>query len=221
MKSEYGKSDIGTFQNFLECVERSSKSGHNKKVDASQVTWYAWDTFFPSFFRNLIGITKYHHFLIDEDGVGCKEFADSEVKTRVTEKEELDLELFSSVIKPPGLSLERRRYLFNKIRTLCTNPASCDLVAPEPVVDLSESGEKAKENVMNPVQKSQKSEKLKTTPRQAKNTTDTVKRKMEEVTAQRQGKRRGRPPKKSALPEPPKIDGEVQPARRGLPKEKI
>lgn len=182
IKLEYSKSDIDTFPELLDCVQRSSRSGHNKKVDASQVIWYSWDSFFSIYFRNLKGITKFHHFLIDAGGLRCKELADSVAEEHVTEKEEFELEMLPSVIKAPGLSLERKSYLFRKVRGLCVNPDNGDVVGPNPDPKL-----KITPHVKKTGTKRKMKAESKGPPQKIDNKTDGTEGK----------RRRGRPPKNS------------------------
>ena len=85
------------------------------------VPMYDWSTFLSDHFTRLVGIKKLHHFYCcaDKPGVVVRELVDSPTFT-------LDLlddkywtpsaDDLPSRIVPKGLSIERRSYLYQKIR---------------------------------------------------------------------------------------------------------
>lgn len=80
----------------------------------------------------ILGITKYHHFNFNKNEIVCKAFVDSkEEKFNLRLTDQLPNGL-PSLIVPSGLSLDRKWYLYNNIRDLCSNPQAQDLVAPKP-----------------------------------------------------------------------------------------
>lgn len=106
-KIKYRKTAVDTHEDLLNCVVASSPSGHNRAVSGKKVLWYNLDEHLKKFFNPLIGITKYHHFVISSNGkVKGRMFADSE--------EVDDFQLLSSplddsmptLIHPKGMSLE-------------------------------------------------------------------------------------------------------------------
>ena len=98
---------------------------------------YDWASFLARYFNRLPNI-KYHHFRFSKDEPGkiyFKELSSSCEQSFMLLK---DLSIVSqrgvlpSQIKPDGLSVERKRYLFNEIRQFCKSGTE-DLVAPAPV----------------------------------------------------------------------------------------
>ena len=77
-KAKYAVSNIDTYEDLLQCVVESSPGGYNKAVSADTVVWYKWDSYLKSFFKSLVGITQFRHFIITTDCVKTKKFADSE-----------------------------------------------------------------------------------------------------------------------------------------------
>ena len=95
-----------------------------------------WAGFLSSYFRRLDGIKQYHHFHFERDHPGAVFLR----KTAVTEEEERKLLRVawrpSVVDKPPsitpqGLSYERRKYLYKKIREYCRDDVR-DIICPDP-----------------------------------------------------------------------------------------
>jgi hypothetical protein len=95
-----------------------------------------WAGFLSSHFHRLDGIKQYHHFRFKRDHPGVvflKKTAMAEEEQRVLLR---GVWLPSCVDKPPpvaptGLSLERQRYLFDKIREYYREDVG-DLVCPDP-----------------------------------------------------------------------------------------
>ena len=139
IKLYYRRCIIDTFQQFIECVAAASPSGHvlavptmfpNKR--SPNVIWNEWTTFLKAFYQPCKKLTTYHHFLFTSErtDVGCKEFADSAVSFVDIKKGEPIGQ--PDEITPPGLSLERRWYLFTEVRPLCSNPANADHFMRQP-----------------------------------------------------------------------------------------
>lgn len=131
-KFKYATSNIDTYEDLLQCVVESSPSGHNKAVSAENVTWYQWDSYLKPFYRPLVGITQFHHFIICTDCVKTKKFADSEdVDTFHLLLKPIDSEM-PETIQPVGLTLERQWYIYQNLRSLVTDPGKVDITAPLP-----------------------------------------------------------------------------------------
>ncbi len=87
----------------------------------------------------LLGITKYHHFNFEKDEVRVKPFANSEEESfnlRTGQPPSSDVEILYAA----GLSLERKWYLYQKVRDLCCNSERKDSVAPKPDKPLPQKG---------------------------------------------------------------------------------
>ena len=122
--------DIGSFQS---CSVGWHSGG---KV---LVPTYDWATFFDQPFRQqaLKSIKSMHHltftdsrrgYVIVKDSVDAPE---KEIKLSQDDEWAPNAEDLPPIIPPPGLSLERRQYLFEKISEFC--PEDCqDLVCPNP-----------------------------------------------------------------------------------------
>lgn len=107
------------------------------------------------------GITKFHHFNFGEgNSVICKEFVDSEEETfqlsltanmpSTSSKSDAqfsnDSRVLPELLEPQGLSLDRQWYLFDSIRSLCSDPEKVDLVAPQPLLDKSKKSRSLKDS---------------------------------------------------------------------------
>ena len=103
------------------------------------VPTYDWANFFDHPYRQraLKGIKSMHHLTFTDSKPGyviVKGSVDSperEIKLVQDDKWKPQATDLPPIIPPPGLSLERRQYLFDKIREFC--PEECqDLVCPDP-----------------------------------------------------------------------------------------
>ena len=95
-----------------------------------------WPGFLSTHFRRLDGIKQYHHFRFERDHPGVvflKKTATAEEETQCLLLDDWSPSLAD---KPPlvpatGLSLERRRYLFDRIREYCRENSKY-AVCPDP-----------------------------------------------------------------------------------------
>ena len=97
---------------------------------------YDWTSYFPTTYKKIIGIKKYHHFNFDATSPGkvnvrCAH--DGPVTTLNILK--VDAELVNddlpAVVPPKGLSNERQWYLYDKIRQYCREECK-DFTCPLP-----------------------------------------------------------------------------------------
>ena len=142
-KQAFRRTKVGCLDDIAKVVEDSAKVNHAQLVgdqDGSVIVpTYDWAGFFDSPFRQraLKGIKSMHHLTFTATKPGIVTVNDS-----ITSPEkEINMLHNSSwtpsandlppLVPPPGLSLERRQYLFDKIREFC--PPHCqDLVCPDP-----------------------------------------------------------------------------------------
>ena len=96
-----------------------------------------WANFLSPRFCRLVGVKQYHHFHFSTSFCGV---AKLQKHSGATEDEQLllkdphwkpDAADLPPVIQPTGLSLERKQYLFEKIREFCREDTR-DLVCPNP-----------------------------------------------------------------------------------------
>lgn len=142
LKAKYARSDVDSLEDFIDVVNTSSPNGFNKALPSidpiskvRNVVWCQWDMFLQQFFKPLVGITQYHHFLFNTDGkITAKLFADSPEETihlQTATLETAEAYLVEEII-PKGFTTERAWYLYNEIRKLCVKETAKDLVAPKP-----------------------------------------------------------------------------------------
>lgn len=131
-KAKYATSNIDTYEDIKNCVFASSPSGCNVPVSTKNVVWYDWVEYFKKFYKPLVGITSFHHFIITKDSVEARLFADSEETTTFELRICADDFSEPKVITPQGLPLERQWYLFKNIRNLVFDKSKADDVAPMP-----------------------------------------------------------------------------------------
>ena len=142
-KQVFRRTKIGCLDDIAKAVERSAVVNHAQLVGTQDgrvlVPTYDWSEFFDAPFRQsaLSGIKAMHHLtfthlkpgtVIVKDSVTSPEREINLLQNKSWKPRKSDL---PPVISPPGLSLERQQYLFDKIRKFC--PHDCrDLVCPEP-----------------------------------------------------------------------------------------
>ena len=147
-KQLFKKTRVGTINDIAEVAEKSAVVNHAQLIgdyDGSiHVPMYNWAEFFEdhTIQTALKGISQMHHFRFTAAHPGAVF-----VKNACDDKER-KMNLLKSTtwrptpttlpayITPPGLSLERQWYLFNKIRDFCPDNAK-DIVCPKPSTPLS------------------------------------------------------------------------------------
>ena len=139
----FRRTKTGCLDDIVKVVKSSAVVNHAQLVGTQDgqviVPTYNWAQYFNNPFRQtaLKGIKGMHHLTFFHLKPGT-----ATVKDSVTSPER-EINLLQDytwkprqtdrppVIPPPGLSLERQQYLFDKIREFC--PTDCrDLVCPEP-----------------------------------------------------------------------------------------
>ena len=78
---------------------------------------------------------KYHHFKVSLDNLGvvvCNEFTHSSTETVDLKKIGVSIvQEIPEVIPPPGIPIDRQKYLYEQIRMLC-EPEYADTTCPQP-----------------------------------------------------------------------------------------
>lgn len=150
-KRLYKRSTITSLDDIAKVVESSAQCNHAQVVGnldgTSIVPFYDWCGFFDTdkiIKTALKGISQIHHFRFTADAPGCVFVKNSTdgverkvnlLKDKLWKPSAADL---PTMIIPPGLSLERKWYLYNKIREFCPERTK-DLVCPLPSQPLVES----------------------------------------------------------------------------------
>ena len=140
IKRKFRKTDVSSLDDLARVVEESAACNICQLVGAQDgrviVPSRDWAGFLSSYYRRLDGIKQYHHFRFERSHPGVVFLK----KTAMAEEEERVLLRVawtpSPTDKPPsiapqGLSLERQKYLFDKIREYCREDVR-DLVCPDP-----------------------------------------------------------------------------------------
>ena len=146
IKRKFRRTEVSSLDDLARVVEESAACNLCQLVGAQDgstiVPSRDWAGFLSSHFRRLDGITKYHHFRFERDHPGVvflKKTATAEEEQRI-----LLQGMWSPspadkppLITPQGLSLERRKYLFQKIREYCREDDR-DRVCPDPTTPSQE-----------------------------------------------------------------------------------
>lgn len=144
IKKCYKVNFISSIYELAVMVETLSDIGVNKAQQVGThdnriiVPVYDWASFLAWYFNRLPNIKKYHHFCFLKDELGKIYFKESSSSRGqsfmlLTDPSIVPQQgILPSQIKPEGLSVERKRYLFNEIRQFCKSGTE-DLVAPAPV----------------------------------------------------------------------------------------
>lgn len=136
LKKFYRKSDVDTVQQLKEIVENSSRTNFAQMY---QWEWREWDKKLDTLFKPIPGITKYQHFTFSDDNKGkvnIKDLYDGQEKTVNILKRGITVQQVKrirlpKIIKPPGITMERKKYLYDKIREH-VRPEFRDITCPSP-----------------------------------------------------------------------------------------
>jgi len=144
-KRLFKRTKLSTLEEIAGVVRQSATVNYPQVVGSydgtSSVSFYNWTSLFDSKTTALKGITKLHHFRFTAEHPGLvfvKAFSDTaekEINLLSDKSWKPSQHQLPTVIRPPGLSLERQWYLYNKIREFCSEE-SRDLVCPEPATPL-------------------------------------------------------------------------------------
>ncbi len=144
-KQRFRRTKIGCLADIAKVVNESAMVNFAQLVGTEDgtviVPQFDWAEYFATFFRRQAfkGIKSLHHLVFSSSTPGIamvREFTDSpQVQFKLFTKDHLNWapspDDLPPVIQPPGLSEERRLYLFEKIREFC--PPDCqDIVCPDP-----------------------------------------------------------------------------------------
>ena len=145
-KRLFRKTKVGCLEDVVAVVERSGAINHAQLVGThdgtSLVPFYNWSEFFDPHMSQtaLKGISQMHHFRFSalHPGVvfvknSCND-RERAIKLLKTPWQPTSDDM-PNIIPPPGLTLERQWYLFNKIREFCPDESK-DIVCPKPSVPL-------------------------------------------------------------------------------------
>ena len=140
IKRKFRQTDVSSLDDLARVVEESAACNICQLVgaqDGSTIVFYRyWAGFLSSHFRHLDGIKQYHHFRFEWNHPGVVFL--KKIATADEEERCLLRGVWSPYARdkppptpPPGLSLERKKYLFDKIREYCREDTR-DLVCPQP-----------------------------------------------------------------------------------------
>ena len=145
-KQAFRRTKIGCLDDIARVVDESAIVNHAQLVGRQDgtvvVPTYDWAKFFDTPFRQgaLKGIKSMHHLTFTDTKPGSaivKDTVNSPEREIVLVKNSSwkpSKDNLPPIIPPPGLSMERRQYLFEKIREFC--PPHCqDLVCLDPTVE--------------------------------------------------------------------------------------
>ena len=129
IKQKFRKTNVSCWNDIAHVVRKSTSSCCNcpqlvaSKNDIVNVELYDWQSFLKNYFRTFPNLLSYHHFHFKYNSVGeitAKQYNDSaKVVVNIARNRNIERELFPEVLEPPGLSLARKRYLFEQIRKFC------------------------------------------------------------------------------------------------------
>lgn len=144
VKKAYRSTSVSSLPDLEKTVSNSSIAGKNLPqvtVNATTgqryVTWYDWSRFLGSYFNAIPGILRYHHFRFDSKSPGVvfvKEYSSSpeEALTMCSDISTLDISAMPEIIQPPGMTIQRQIYLYEKIRKFCSSDTAKELTCPQP-----------------------------------------------------------------------------------------
>ena len=141
VKKVYRHTAVSSLPDIEKVISNSSISGKNipqPTVDSNgkrHVVWYNWSDYLSQFFSTIQGISQYYHFSFDctskgmvyvkEHSLGIEkaiEMCDTVSSINICGMPE--------IIYPSGMSLEQRKYLYEKIRPFCSSVEAAELTCP-------------------------------------------------------------------------------------------
>lgn len=149
IKRKYRKTRISAISQLSKVVSESTDTGMNRvqlafdRESGYRVTCFDWKSFLSSRFKTIPLITKYHHFKVSHDNLGVVEiyeFSNSSKETVDIRKPNVSIGLQErpEEISPPGINIERQKYLYEQIRMFC-EPEYADITCPQPQLNESDS----------------------------------------------------------------------------------
>ena len=142
IKQKYRKSDSDTLQQLQSVVENSASVSiaqlyQSPESPRPHFQWYDCVSFLDKRFKALRGIRSLYHFRFSKSSPGSvfvKEAIDGterEIVLLCSTHPPIRKTLLPPTIKPGGLTLERKRYLFSSIREHVWDPFK-DITCPKP-----------------------------------------------------------------------------------------
>ena len=141
VKKAYRHTAVSSLPDMEKVVSNSSISGKNipqPTVDSNgkrHVVWYNWSDYLSQFFSSIRGISQYHHFqfvstrkgmvYVKEHSLGIEKAI--EICDTVSS---IDVSGMPEIIYPSGMSRDRRKYLYEKIRPFCSSVEAAELTCP-------------------------------------------------------------------------------------------
>ena len=128
-KLKLKKSEVDDLDDLVKVIEEST-SGYNRvqtifdKNGERKVFFYKWTEYLKKIFKQLIGVSEYHHFIFTQENPGIvlvKKQIDSELKI-IDISKDLNAEPELEQKFPAGLTAERRNYLSGEISKFVQNP---------------------------------------------------------------------------------------------------
>jgi hypothetical protein len=146
LKKKFKHTQVSNLKELEECIRKSTPNSNlnksqivgNESGKEVYVKQYSWSSWFDSLgFSKIPGIRKLHYFKFDSkkpNFVSVKaNFREEYVEIKLNK--ETDIQSFPDEAIVPKLSIERKKYLFDKIRKYC-NENSKEILCPEPTRDM-------------------------------------------------------------------------------------
>ena len=146
-KKAFRRSSVSTITEVAAVVDRSTTTGQNRhqlvrSPDASTlVNFYKWSA---HLFRPIPNITTYHNFRVNSSQPGTvflRTYSDSDMTQCAILKAGLSSVSTGMPEKTviPGMSLERKWYLYEQIRQHCKSTLAADITCPKPSIPKQKS----------------------------------------------------------------------------------
>ena len=149
-KKAYCRSSVSTITEVASVVDRSTTTGQNRhqlvrsQDGSTLLNFYKWSAHLNRFFKPVPNITTYHNFRVNSSQPGTvflRTYSDSDM-TQCT----ILQASFSSVSTGmpektiiPGMSLERKWYLYEQIRQHCKSTLAANITCPKPSIPKQKS----------------------------------------------------------------------------------
>ena len=146
VKRKFKKSIVDCLADMERVVTESARGNIPQLVGNEKgevfVPTYDWKAYLPQYFKKVVGIKKFHHFIFNKESQGIvtlKEASDTEESVQKLLLAQPPSDQLPPLVQPEGLSPQRQWYLYNEIREFAS-PDKQDLVAPLPTAPRPSRG---------------------------------------------------------------------------------
>uniref|UniRef100_A0A1X7VRA0 Uncharacterized protein n=1 Tax=Amphimedon queenslandica TaxID=400682 RepID=A0A1X7VRA0_AMPQE len=140
LKQKFHKAEVDSLDDFVQDVEQPSAVNEAQPVGSSNgeliVETLDWSSYFATLFKKIKGTKGFQHFVVNATSPGvvaARQTVDGPVTRFKLLKEDAQImeDELPNILPPMGMSTERKRHLYEKMRPLCRYKCK-DVTCPLP-----------------------------------------------------------------------------------------